>query len=407
MRFEQRGLRYLWRKKGKSLVLFALLFVTSVMLLASVVILQTAEESGRRLREKTGSKIQVQSADGQNRITEELTAGIESLEEVSAVNRMAEGTAYPVDFFPLTGSDSEEPENEMVTLKALDDSEADGLFAEEKYRIIEGTGIDQKTDHGILINSLLAETYGFQIGDELGFETGDGQKASGQIVGIFFFGMERKQEDQVFSAYRVENQIFTDQALFKELFGETGFSGISVYTSRPEQLEKLQKELEELTAGENLELTASDTLYERLQAPLQQVIRMTTVLLFLTLVTAAIVVSLLLAMWMRTREKEFAVFISLGESKGSILLQALTEAAVLFLAAVFGAVCVTSFFAGTVVNRVFASGELAASMNAGLKGVHVLALFVLGGLLVFLAVGISVFPTLKANPRDTLSRMEG
>ena len=55
----------------------------------------------------------------------------------------------------------------------------------------------------------------------------------------------------------------------------------------------------------------------------------------------------------------------------------------------------------------FSAEEFSSIMNAHVQGRHLLTLIVVGGFIVLLAVGISIFPTLRTNPRDTLSRMEG
>ncbi len=405
MRFWKRGFLYLRRKRGKSLVLFGLLFVVNTLLLLSLVILQTAEEAGARLREKTGSKVLLQTGDGEGGISEELLVRIGALPEVSALNRTAEHRALPSGLVPITGSGSKEEDNRTVTLRAMDDTEADGLFAEEKYRLLEGVPIDRTVRKGILVNSLLAEANGLSVGDELSFETEGGGKASGRIIGLFFSGMERRQDDSVHSAHRIENQLFVDFALFEELFGKQGYSSVSVYSLRPERLEELYGKIGEI-AGEGLKLSASDTLFERLEAPLQQVVSITAALLVLTLVTAAVVVSLILCMWMRTRQREFAVLISLGGSRWELLLQTFSEAACLFVLSVFGAACFTGLFAGGILQGMFGSGELAALAGAHVEGRHLAALFLLGGALVLGSAGISAFPVLKHNPREILSRME-
>lgn len=140
---------------------------------------------------------------------------------------------------------------------------------------------------------------------------------------------------------------------------------------------------------------------------MQQVIHITTLVLFLTLITAAIVVSLLLCMWMRTRQKEFAIFISLGESKWNLLLQVITESAALFLLSAFGAAVCTNLFSSRIMQFLFSSEEFGGMLDAHIQGQHLMMLIILGGSIVLLAIGISIFPTLRANPRDTLSRMEG
>jgi putative ABC transport system permease protein len=252
----------------------------------------------------------------------------------------------------------------------------------------------------------LAQANGLTIGNQLEFETEDGTSVSGEIIGIFFSGMERKQEDSILSVYRIENQVFVDHSFFEMLFGTPGFSSVSVYTSVPEQMDVLYSDIEQLV-GEEINLVESDTLYAQIQAPLQQVIRVTIVMLVLTLITAVIVVSLLLCMWMRTRQKEFAILISLGKSKWDLLSQVITESVTLFLLSVLGAACCTNLLSGKIMQSLFSAEEFSSIMNAHVQGRHLLTLIVVGGFIVLLAVGISIFPTLRTNPRDTLSRMEG
>ena len=406
MRFDQRAFRYLWRKRSKSILLLCILLVISTMILAATMILQTAQTTSSSIQEKTNSKIVLQSQNGKNIINSELIAQIAAFEDVSGINRTASGTAYPVNFSPVTYAESSEPENLTVAVKAYDNTEIDGLFAEEKYRLLEGVPISEEHPQGILINSILAQANGLTIGNQLEFETEDGTSVSGEIIGIFFSGMERKQEDSILSVYRIENQVFVDHSFFEMLFGTPGSSSVSVYTSVPEQMDVLYSDIEQLV-GEEINLVESDTLYAQIQAPLQQVIRVTIVMLVLTLITAVIVVSLLLCMWMRTRQKEFAILISLGKSKWDLLSQVITESVTLFLLSVLGAACCTNLLSGKIMQSLFSAEEFSSIMNAHVQGRHLLTLIVVGGFIVLLAVGISIFPTLRTNPRDTLSRMEG
>ena len=377
MRFDQRAFRYLWRKRSKSILLLCILLVISTMILAATMILQTAQTTSSSIQEKTNSKIVLQSQNGKNIINSELIAQIAAFEDVSGINRTASGTAYPVNFSPVTYAESSEPENLTVAVKAYDNTEIDGLFAEEKYRLLEGVPISEEHPQGILINSILAQANGLTIGNQLEFETEDGTSVSGEIIGIFFSGMERKQEDSILSVYRIENQVFVDHSFFEMLFGTPGFSSVSVYTSVPEQMDVLYSDIEQLV-GEEINLVESDTLYAQIQAPLQQVIRVTIVMLVLTLITAVIVVSLLLCMWMRTRQKEFAILISLGKSKWDLLSQVITESVTLFLLSVLGAACCTNLLSGKIMQSLFSAEEFSSIMNAHVQGRHLLTLIVVG-----------------------------
>ena len=406
MHFYQRAFRYISRKKSKSLLLFLCLFIISTMVLCGTMVLQTAQATSRSMWEKTGTKIVLKDQRGENKIRTELCSQILELPNVSKINRIAGHTAYPGNFTPMIVKDDASDLNSSITLQAYDNTEIDGSFAEEKYRLLDGSPIIENQS-GILVNSLLAELNGFQIGDQLTFVTENGNSASGEITGIFFSGMERRQDESIVSAYRIENQIFVDQTLFETLYGEEGYSSISVYTDDPENLNSLQQQVETFMTGEDIEITTSDSLYQQMQAPLEQVIRISSLMLVLIIITAVIVVSLLLCMWMSTRSKEIAVLISLGISKGNLFLQAMTESFALFVLSVIGAASISSLFAGQLMHSLFEINEIAVIANAGLSGTHLLTLLLLGSVIVFIAVGVSIVPILRANPRDTLSKMEG
>ena len=405
MTFYNRAFCYITRKRSKSILLLSCFLIISTMVLCATMILQTAQATTLSIQEKTGTKLILQNKQGENGITDETISSITEMTSVSKINRVASNTAYPANFSPVVLKDGTEALNLSVTLHAYDNTEIDGLFAQEKYRLLDGQPITEN-QNGILVNSLLAELNQLSIGDQLVFETETGETASGEIIGIFFSGMERRQEDNITAAYRIENQIFVNHGLFEKLYGISGFSSVSVYTADPEKLNDLYQQTE-LLIDDTISITTSDTLYQQMQAPLKQVTRITSLMLVLIVITAVIVISLLLCMWTRTRTKETAVFISLGISKGNLLLQAMTESLTLFALSVFGATAISSLFAGRIMNHLFTTGDFASMSNTHLEAQHLLTLLLLGSVIVLIAVGISILPTLRANPRDTLSRMEG
>nr|WP_319489263.1 FtsX-like permease family protein [uncultured Caproiciproducens sp.] len=404
MTFYQRAFRYIQRKKNKSILLFFCFLIIGTLVLCATIILQTAQATNRSIQQKTGSKLVLENRQGKNDISAETVARILELASVTKVNRAASGTAYPADFSPVTKMDSTETDNLTVTLHAYDNTEIDGLFAQEKYRLLYGNPITE-TQSGILIDSILAEGNQLGIGDQLTFKIKSGATASGKIIGIFFSGMERKQESSIMTAHRIENQIFVDHGLFEALFGKSGFSTLSVYTSNPENLNDLYKQTK-LLINDTASITTSDQLYRQMQAPLKQVIRTTSLMLILILVTSVIVISLLLCMWMRTRTKETAVLISIGISKINLFLQAITESLSVFIFSAIGAAAFSRLFSKKLMDCVFSSDSFANIADTHLEGQHLLSLLLLGSVIILIAVGISIFPTLRANPRDTLSKME-
>jgi putative ABC transport system permease protein len=405
MNFFKRALCYIWRKKGKSILLFSCFFIMCTMILCATIVLMTAQATSDSLKEKTGSKLVLENHQGNNNISAESVALISGLDSVSRINREAIGTAYPADFSPVTYVDSGDTSNLTITLHAYDNTATDGLFAEEKYRLLEGTPITEKRG-GVIIDSILADANGLSIGDMLTFRTETGANTSGEIVGIFFSGMERQQENSVMSAYRIENQIFVDHGIFASLFTTYDFSRLSVYAANPDALTTLHQQIESML-GESISVTTSDALYQQIQAPLKQIIRITSLILTLIVTTAIIVISLLLCMWMRTRKKEMAVLISLGVSKLDLFLQAIIESLSLLYLAIMGAITCSSLFLNKLMNNLFRSDSLIGMANIRLEGQHILMLILIGSAIVLLTVGISISPALWANPRDTFSRVEG
>lgn len=405
MNFYQRAFRYVQRKKSKSILLFLCFLLISTLILCAAMILQTAQATSNSIREKTGSKIILENWQGQNEISAETVSQLLKLTSVTKVNRVASNTAFPANFSPIIVKDGNDPLDLSVTLHAYDDTAIDGLFAQEKYRLLEGNHISEN-QNGIIINSILAELNQLSIGDQLAFETESGESASGKIIGIFFSGMERRQDDSIATAYRIENQIFVDHGLFEKLCGKSGYSSVSVYTAEPDSLDELYEKAEFLV-DDSISITTADTLYQQMQAPLKQVIRITSLMLVLIVITAVIVISLLLCMWMRTRTKEMAVLISMGFSKWNLFLQAVMENISLFVCSVIGAAVISGLFSKSLMSSMFSSSDFAAMADAHLEPQHLITLLLLGSMIVLFAVGFSILPILRANPRDTLSKMEG
>jgi len=71
-------------------------------------------------------------------------------------------------------------------------------------------------------------------------------------------------------------------------------------------------------------------------------------MLIFTLAAGVTITSLLLCMWMRSRKREIAVFISMGKRKTDIFMQVFMETAVVFCSSVFGACIIGSGMAGII-----------------------------------------------------------
>ncbi len=405
MKFYQLAFRYLCRKKSKTFILLLVLLFINSMILSSYIILHATENSRLTMQEKTGTKLVLEVKDRNHYITENEIKVLEDMDGVTYINRLTSNAVYPVNFNPVTNSDSEEENNWKVSLLSYDDLDRDSAFSDLRYRLLEGSLITEGSEKGAVVNFVLADANGLEIGDELKVGTETGSVINVRIIGVFAAGSERKQMDTLASVNRVENQIFIDNESYMELFGKAEYHKIAVYIKNPEQMDVLGQRLKEFF-GDRVEITTADTLYRQLEVPLNQIVRIIQLMLIFTLIAGVTIISLLLCMWMRSRKREMAVFVSMGKGKMSIFMQAFLETASIFCLSVFGACAMGSGIAG-ILESVLTEGNTAVILSVSLQVRDIVAMFFAGGFIVAIAVCVSLLPIIRANPKDILSKMEG
>lgn len=405
MAFYQLAFRYLKRKKAKTILLFFVLLIVSGMILSTNMVLRATSDSKAAIGEKTKAKVVMGILKEDNKITLSDVEWIKGLAEASTVNCLARNAAFPINFQLITGSDSTEESNQQASLLSYGNLEYDSGFSEGVYRLISGRYISEGIQ-GIVINSYLADANQLKLGDLIELGNANGKRVSLEIVGIFLSGSESKQPEGMDAVNRIENQIFIDNSSYSDLFGMDGYAKVAVYCKNPEQLSLLEEELNNYLS-DKADSTTSDTLYQQMALPLEQIIRVAKLMLILTLTAGTAIISLLLCMWMRTRQKEAAIYISIGKSKGSIFLQVFLESFLVFALAVLGSCGLGSFMAGILQGFLTDSGTTGISLEVLLQFKDIVVLAGLGSLLVLAAVIISLIPILRANPKETLSKMEG
>lgn len=405
MKFYQLAFRYLCRKKSKTFILLLVLLFINSMILGSYMILHATEDSRITMQEKMGTKAVLEVKGSDRFITENEVREIRDMDGVISVNRMADSAVYPVNFNPITNSDSEDENNWKVTLLSYDELERDSAFSDLRYRLMKGDMITESSGKGAVINFALADANGLEIGDEMEVGTETGSVINVKIIGVFVAGSERNQMDTLPAVNRIENQIFIDNESYTGLSDNAGYRKIAVYTKNPDQIDVLVQELKDFL-GSRVEITTADILYRQLEVPLNRIVRVMKLMLVFTLAAGVTITSILLCMWMRSRKREIAVFISMGKKKTDILMQVFMETAAVFCLSVFGACVIGSGMAG-IMKELLMKENTAVLLSVSLQAGDIAAMFFAGGCIAVIAVCISLLPILRANPKDILSKMEG
>ena len=406
MPFYQRGVLYLTRKRAKSILLLMIFLFVNSMILGTNMILHAAQSTEAAMKEKTKAKVVCEMIDAGQPVTEVDARKIGNLDAVTSINRMGQQAAYLPELLPVTGNTSTEADNQKVSLFSFDDMETDSPFADQSFRLTEGRLIGPDSRYCAVVNQGFAQANGLKVGDTFSLENEEGKKTTVEIIGEYLAGNETRQEKETLALYRQENQIYIDNTAYLELFGEKGFYKLSAYVSQPELLDSLAGEIQEIV-GEKAEVTTSDTLYQQMKAPLTQITRVVSLMRLLAFGTGTAVVSLLLCMWMRSRQKEMAVFLSMGEGKSVVFWQALLESAVVFLIALLGACALGAAAAGWMQKLLLATVDTGTSLTVTLQAGDIAQLLGIGGAVVGIGVLLSLIPVLRSNPKDILSRMEG
>lgn len=405
MKFYQLAFRYLCRKKSKTFILLLVLLFINSMILGSYMILHATEDSRITMQEKMGTKAVLEVKGSDRFITENEVRKIRDMDGVISVNRMADSAVYPVNFNPITNSDSEDENNWKVTLLSYDELERDSAFSDLRYRLMKGDMITEGSGKGAVINFALADANGLEIGDEMEVGTETGSVINVKIIGVFVAGSERNQMDTLPAVNRIENQIFIDNESYTGLSDNAGYRKIAVYTKKPDQIDVLVQELKDFL-GSRAEIATADILYRQLEVPLNRIVRVMKFMLVFTLAAGVTITSILLCMWMRSRKREIAVFISMGKKKTDILMQVFMETAAVFCLSVFGACVIGSGMAG-IMKELLMKENTAVLLSVSLQAGDIAAMFFAGGCIAVIAVCISLLPILRANPKDILSKMEG
>ena len=122
-------------------------------------------------------------------------------------------------------------------------------------------------------------------------------------------------------------RFYIDNTAYLELFDGSGFYKVSAYTGQPELLDPLAESIQGVLR-DKADVTASDALYQQMKAPLTQITRVVSLMRLLTFFTGTVIVSLLLCMWMQSRQKEMARLYQHGRTENHHFFTGALEAAV-------------------------------------------------------------------------------
>lgn len=398
----QLAFKYLVRNKGRTVLLLLVLLMTHTLILGTNMMMQATEHSKQLLEEKTNSKIVVETTQPLNgRIIDQ----IQHLSGVSFLNCIGRQVLFPENFHVITMSDSLDEDNLSSAVITYSDLQRDGPFADGIYRLADGNYI-KLGKKGAVVHMNLAQQNGLSIGESIIISNRAGKTVTVPIIGLFrsVGNVEKDQPDATGALNRIENQIFVDQDSYKKCIDTVSYDSLCVYLENPKNADALKNTLRHML-GKNVVLNTADALYSQLMAPLEQASNVASLMRTLAVFMGTTVSTLLLCLWMKSRQKEIAVYMSLGRTKGNILGQLVMESGGIFILSIIGTMFASNGIAAFLKNMVVDSNLINGNMKITVQDIGLLILLGFGMILV--AQLFSVIPILKSKPKDILTKMEG
>ena len=381
MRIIKRAYLYVTRKKGKSILLFFILLIMATFVLTGLSTQKASQEAQKNLREALGGEFYVSVElsesnpyfrvvdDGEGTldlytelpVTQDM---INAIMEISGIEKYDASvqtlvstnlTIFPGNV-PLKGE-----LNNKVYARTVAGTENNSFFQSGIMELAEGKHITGNESNAAVISRDMADQNNLRIGDSISLQADE--EAEVKIIGIY----EIRKPDPAFTSVvtyeKLENQIFIDTSALQSLFGDMpmGFYEVAFSVYDPAQLDSIMAEVKGLSAIDwrAFKVAADNQTYLDAAAPLQKLQALVSSIIWVIVLVSAVILSLILTMWGRSRIHETGVFLSLGIGKMRIIGQYLAE---VLLIAVIAFGC--SYFTSNAVAGQLANGLLQQNIPA-------------------------------------------
>ncbi len=429
MSFIKRAGLYCFRQRVKTVILFLVLTLIATFILIGIAIRDAAKGATADVQTAIGGKILLDTdSDGhtdiqQNQwgtvytyngdlITQEIVDAIKKVDGVVDYNSESLYCGAGVDFkyLPASLGLSITQYGEISDYTATLSSEKCSKFQSGKYKLVDGRHITPDDKHACLISKELADYNKLSVGDKIKMYSLDSDAISEfEIVGIFD-GTEGTSGNALTVNQIPANCGYIDYTTMFELFKKEldGYDQLTIFVEDPVSVQNVYDKISALPElkGKTLKLSIDTDEYDVVSTPLESLQKLVNATIIIISVVSVVILTLLLTIWIRGRKKEIGILLSIGKSKTNIILQIFTEA---FAVAVISFVASIPFSnliaekAGTFLVSRITTGT--TNLNVHINATYLLPLYMIGILLIAIAVVASSWTVVRSKPKDILTKM--
>lgn len=426
MQIWQRAYLYVRRKSGKSILLLLVMLLLYSFVMVGLLLYRATDLAIQQTRQTLGGgfriapdmqnreNVMITEAEGKTNVAyigapldEALIQAVQAGAEINAYNAALRGEMLlqedlrPIDYNGIYQEDAIAAH--LVSVEADTNPSLSPAFQTERVKL---TAVGPSGEHGALISEPLAKENGLDIGDEIQLSPREGhagQPVTVKIRGLFTVETAQQNTDVAAPVHLLENKIFLDMASGRALMGAAGADYVDFLISDPAQVYQIIEEIKAIDGIDwnSFALTASVEEYEKAAGPMLSMRELARTLLIIMVIASIAVLSLMQALFHKSRQHELGIMLSVGISKGEILLQRFMEAVFIAAAALVLSAC-ASFLIGMFI---YWSLEEIEPIGA----VSTIAIFAVtagcGMSVLFLSTALSSLGAMRLNPKEILSKL--
>lgn len=428
MQIWQRAYLYVRRKAGRSILLLLVMLLLFSFGMVGMLLCRTTDLAIQQARQTLGGgfriapdmqnreNVMITEADGQTNVTyigapldDALIQAVRAVDGIVAHDAVLRGELLlQEDLRPIdrNGMYRDDPvAAHLVSVEAHTDLSRSPAFQKERLKLTQGGLTGMGGGGGAVISEALAKENSLDIGDEIQLSPREGhagQPVTVRIGGLFTVEAAQQNTDVAAPVHLLENKIFLDMTSGRALMGAAGADYVDFFISDPAQVYQIIEEIKAIDGIDwnSFALTASVEEYEKAAGPLLSMRELARTLLIIMVIASIAVLSLMQALFNKSRQHELGIMLSVGVSKAEILLQGFMEAVFVAAAALVLSAC-ASFLILELVGRII--GE-----TRTIGAVSTIAIFAVtagcGMSVLLLSTALSSLGAMRLDPKKILSK---
>lgn len=397
LNFVFRALKSLKERKGKTFIVFAIMFTACIVILASFSIQSATQAASVLARQKLGAKVslvvdqeklmenqmkeQQDSQSGQRLRIEKPSIPLEYLDQLKDSEYIknylvSSTTSANVDGVTPVGSTDDEStdgtnnlnngnmrmqmqmDSGDFTINGVNNFNNEDKVSSSQMAVVEGRAItdeDLNTDV-VMVEETLAKENSLKVGDKIKITSTsnnsdeDSTTIEAEIIGIYKDSSSVDENAYRFTSMLPYNQIYAPYILANKLKGITdAVDSIEFNLKDPMNVDNFIKAGEKTSIDfDTYKLDGGDQAYEAMMGPIENVASFSKIMVLVVSIFAGVILSLVIILSIKDRVNEIGILMALGEKRVKIIAQFLVE----IIAVLIVAICISSAFGNTISNTV-------------------------------------------------------